>query len=118
MLRKEVLNSPIPWLSFIASGFKIYEGRLANKIDEWDLYVGKRMILYCSDLEVDVVVTKLRLYHSFGNAFNALGGKLVPLHGITTHEVEELYREYFTDADVIKHGVVAIKVDVLSIKQI
>jgi ASC-1-like (ASCH) protein len=118
MLRKEVNNSPIPWLSFIAAGFKTYEGRLANKIAEWSLHVGKRMVFYCEDLEVSVVITKLRVYNSFGHAFNQLGSKLVPIHNITTPQVEGLYRQYFSDVDVLEQGVVAIKVDVISIRQI
>ena len=117
MLRKEVNNSPIPWLTFIAAGFKTYECRLANKIDEWDLYVGKRMVFYCEDLEVYVAVTELRKYESFGDAFDDLREQLVHIHAITRYEVEELYRQYFS-YDVIKQGVVAIDVAVAAIRQI
>jgi len=117
-LRKYVNNYPIPWLSLIASGFKTYEGRTAIKIQEWNLEVGKRITFFCNDIEVNVLVTSLKQYGSFGDAFDDLGNALVPIPNSTRAGVERLYREYYTDEEVAKYGVVAIGVQVLGLRAI
>lgn len=106
----------VRWLDLIASGIKMYEGRTAEKIDTWDLFVGKDMVFYDDrGLEVTVEIVSLPVFKSFGDAYDALGDELVPVESIDRKSVEELYREYNTDTDVNKYGVVAIGVKVLDV---
>jgi len=113
-LRKPIDNSgKVKWLDLIQSELKKYEGRLANKIQEWDLYVGKQMIFFTDEKEVTVEITSLPVFRSFGDAYNVLGSELVPVPGVDREIVEEFYRDYYTDKDVAQYGVVAIGVRVI-----
>ena len=49
------------------------------------------------------------LYHNFGGVF----GDLVPIPGITRREVEDLYREYFSDQQQAIHCVLVIGIRLL-----
>lgn len=82
MLSKPIRNShQEPYLDWIRSGAKQYEGRLATKMDEWGLHVGQYIKFYAeSDVgdHVVVKVTSLLIYPDFGSAFDELGEKLIP----------------------------------------
>jgi ASC-1-like (ASCH) protein len=96
-----------PWLNLIQSGIKKYEGRVYR--DDWaKLQIGDTIIFHCNKLEVKTVVNELRRYTDFCAAFIDLGQLLVPGVGVTIYEVEQLYYQYFTKADIKKYGVVAV----------
>lgn len=98
-----------PWLDWIESGIKTYEGRLNKEI--WSkLRVGDHIVFQTVDetKEVEIIVTELRYYKDFGEAFNELGSKLVPIKDANVDDVKKLYNQFFTDDDVAKYGVVAV----------
>lgn len=114
MLRKDIDNSgDVKWLDLIESGAKTYEGRLAGKIKEWDLYVGKQMIFCSRDKEITVQITSLLTFRSFGDAYDLLGSKLVPVPGINREDVEKFYSKYYNDSSIAESGIVAIGVKVI-----
>lgn len=77
--RVHVLDvEPHYFLSKIISGEKKYEGRLATKVIEWNLKPGSVINFYSSDKEVKCIVTELRYFKDFGEAFNTLGYSLMP----------------------------------------
>jgi len=111
MKRVHVSNSgEIRWLDEILSGRKVYEGRLATKIQEWDLDVGKQLIFY-DDYEIRVEVTDLKFYPNFVEAYHNLKSKLVPSEGQkwSDEKIRSFYH-FYSDKDVKKCGVVAIGV--------
>ena len=110
--RHHVSNSPIQWLNMIAHKEKTYELRLASKINDWDLFVGKRIIFY-DDYEIIVSITSLTIYNSVEEAFNHLGSKLVSIRGITKDEVLNLYKNIY--GDKISNRVVAIGIKPIEI---
>ena len=110
--RHHVSNSPIQWLNMIAHKEKIYELRLASKVNEWNLFIGKRITFY-DDYEIIVSVTSLTIYNSVEDAFNHLGNKLVPIPRITKDEVLNLYRSFY--GDKISNRVVAIGIKPIEI---
>ena len=120
MLRKHVSNDIPDWLNMIAIGKKTYEGRLASKIQEWDLYIGKQMIFFDGKgLEVTVEVTSLLRFKNFGDAFENLGHKLIPIRGTTIQSAIQIYRDVpYTDEEVAQKGVVAIGVKVIKVENI
>lgn len=97
-----------PYFDWCRSGVKTYEGRTANKIQDWDLYVGKHVIFYHESEEFEVEITALKRYQSFEEAFDELGHQLIPTEGITRDEVGDLYRKLPIDDPKI-YGVVAIE---------
>ena len=100
-----------PWLDWIETGVKKYEGRL-NKGIFAKLHVGDIVIWYdrISGKEVKTEITELRYYVTFTDAFNKLGKNLVPIPNITPELVEKLYAQYFTKEDIEKYGVLTIGV--------
>lgn len=103
-----------PWLDWIIQGIKTYEGRL-NKgefsnlnINDIIFFVDKK-----TNKQIKTIVTNLKYYDNFEDAFNNLGEKLVPVKNITSSEVKKLYSRYFTDDDIQKYGVVAIGISVI-----
>lgn len=131
-LRKPIQNTPsAPYLSWIQSGIKTYEGRLATKIREWELRVGKKIVLFDADNAESYVraeITELLNFPDFGAAFDQLGTTLIP-GGKTRDEVVRLYNGmycyHFENPDEIPpgepsqmirvEGVVAIKLRILDI---
>ena len=59
--------------------------------------------------EVLAEVVSLPLYCNFGDAFN----DLVPIPGISRREVEDLYREHFSDQQQAIHCVLVIGIRLL-----
>lgn len=109
MLRRNVSQ---PWFGMIKSGDKTFEGRTANKIKDWDLFVGKIIIFFCDSEELTVEITSLPTYSSFEEAFDYLGYNLVPVKGITREEVGKMYSDLPID-DPKVYGVVAIEFKII-----
>ena len=112
-IKISIQNPPkTPWLDWIESGIKKYEGRLnrgifhniniKDTVTWFDKFSGK---------EVNTKITDLRYYNDFGEAFEDLGGELVPIKGADIDTVEGLYSKYFSKEDINKYGVVAIGVE-------
>lgn len=90
----EYLEKPIqsPYLDWIKSGQKTFEGRLKSKIDEWNLKIGMKIKFYDQDnksLYVIVKVTSLLIFSDFGEAYDNLKDKLIPFK--SRDEVIDLY---------------------------
>lgn len=125
ILSKEIQQ---PYLDWIKSGEKVYEGRLKTKIQEWGLKVGKRIKLYDKENQdswVLIEVTSLQTYSDFGVAYDVLGSELIPYK--TKKEVIKLYNDLFHNQDekfsdnepsqMIKdRGVVAIGMKVITMR--
>lgn len=110
-LVKEILNdTDDPYLEWIKSGVKKYEGRLKPKIKEWDLYIGKRIKFVDSNDKNNwalVEVISLPTFANFGDAYDSLGEQLIPYR--THDEVVNMYDKIFKSNELInKSGVVAI----------
>lgn len=110
-LVKEILNDDDdPYLKWIKSGVKKYEGRLKSKIKEWDLYIGKRIKFVDSNDKNNwalVEVISLPTFANFGDAYDSLGEQLIPYR--TRDEVVDMYYKIFKSNELInKSGVVAI----------
>lgn len=121
-LMKPILNKcDAPYLEWIKSGIKQYEGRLQSKITDWDLSIdkfekvkfekvkfekdkfekdkfkeNKFLILYDQDNPnnwVKCEITELLLFSDFGTAFDNLGDKLIPER--SRNDVIHLYNKLF-----------------------
>ncbi len=121
-----VLEKPIQllYLDMIKSGKKKYEGRLKNKIIEWDLRQEKLIKFYDVENKNSWVLCKiieLKIYKDFSEAYDELGQLLIP--ALSKLEVVRLYNNLFHDIDEIvtdktsnmisRNGVVAIGICVL-----
>jgi ASC-1-like (ASCH) protein len=122
----DILVKPIknpadsPYFDWIKSGVKTYEGRLQNKIQEWNLKLGQKIKFYDQDNErsyVIVEVISLKLFFDFGSAFDALGSKLIPystreevidLYNCLFHYKHEQLQKAITSMMIQDYGVVAI----------
>lgn len=123
-------NSNAPYLDWIKSGKKTYEGRLKTKLKEWDLKIGKKIKFFDEkqpNSYVVVEITSLPCFSDFGSAFIILGEKLIPEK--TKDEVVDLYNGLFhanqnldqikpgePSEEIQKNGVVAIGFRVLECK--
>ena len=81
MNTSNVLKKPIqnyenaPYLDWIKSGKKQYEGRLKSKIKDWNLKIGKEIIFYDQenpDSWVLVKITCLLVFPDIGVAFDEI----------------------------------------------
>lgn len=102
---------PTPWLNWIEQGIKTYEGRL-NKGDWLNLKIGDTIIW--SDKKgkrIKTTVTNLKYYSDFGEAFQDLKEKLIPIPNITVYDAKKLYWKFFNQKDIEKYGVIAIGVE-------
>ncbi|XWV25583.1 protein of hypothetical protein function DUF437 [Tupanvirus deep ocean] len=112
---KSIQNpSETPWADWIICGKKIWEGRLYR--DDWtNVRVGDIIIFKYdnNNKNFKVVVTDLKYFIDFGEAFNTLGMGLVPVEGISVEDVVTFYKKYYSEADTIKYGVVAVGVKLL-----
>lgn len=105
-----------PYLDQMKLGTKKYEGRLATKIKEWDLFIGKEMKFVDGNNPnswILIRVTELLQFNDFGEAFDALGSELIP--NKTKTEVVELYANLFckSESEIRIIGVVAIGIEVI-----
>lgn len=116
---KQISNpSDTPWLDWIEEGIKVYEGRL-NKGDWSNMKVGDTIIFTTTEWDynksgVKVEITKINQYDTFGDAFRKHGCRLVPIPGVSSNQVDNLYSRYFPMVDVLRYGVLAIKVKVVA----
>ncbi|XWV26923.1 isomerase [Tupanvirus soda lake] len=108
---KSIQNpSKTPWADWIINGNKIWEGRLCR--DDWmnvcvdDIIIFK----YDDNKKLKVVVTELKHFADFGEAFRQLGIDLVPIDGISVEQVESLYMQFYSKEDTMRYGVVAVGV--------
>ena len=96
-LAKPIQNpTQSPYLDWIKSGKKRFEGRLRPKILEWKLSIGKQMVFFDPkqpDSWVLVKITQLLTYPDFGIAFDHLGSQLIPDR--TRQQVVDLYNQLF-----------------------
>jgi len=112
--RKHIANPPeTPWLDWIISGDKIYEGRL-NRGYWAQLEVGDSLYLTDNRKLVFVQVTDKHFFSDFADAYSHLGQSLVPIPKLTGQTVNKLYAQYFTDLDVDQFGVVALGLKVIN----
>ena len=119
--RIHVSDDSYQCLSKIISGSKKYEGGLANKVNEWDLYVGKYIDLYCDTREVRCQITSLLYFDDFGEAYDKLGEKLMP--DMNRESVIKMYNSFYTKYDygahpcdaIIENGVVCIGINVIRV---
>jgi ASC-1-like (ASCH) protein len=126
LLEKSIKNkSEQPYLDWIKSGKKRYEGRLQTKILEWGLFIGKTIKFYDEDDHHSYVMCKiidLQTFDNFGLAFDMLGSELIPER--TRNEVVNMYNDIFhyddeilnqniTSKMISDNGVVAIGLEII-----
>lgn len=127
-------KSDAQYLRWIMEGIKKYEGRLKTKISEteWGLFIGKEIKFFDMDYPdrwVIIKVSELLIFSNFGEAFDALGEKLIPYR--TKNEVIDMYNKLFHYPDesldilsenhmsskmIMDNGVVAIGLSIISMK--
>jgi len=112
-IEKEIWNPPhSPYLDWIRSGVKKYEGKTADKIGLWNLTTVNAITFYDRDHPNDKVTCNVlgwKQYDSFGDAYDDLGDALIP--NSNREKVIELYREIYK-RDV--KNVIAIEIEVKS----
>lgn len=110
---KSIQNPPAtPWLDWIESGVKKYEGRV-NREDWMKMKIGDLIIFSCGSKIIKTVITNLIYFDNFQSAFRQLGQYLVPIPNISEIQVGDLYSDYFDDNCIKMHGVVAVGLEVI-----
>lgn len=96
----KMLAKPVsqPYLNILRSREKKYEGRLASKIDEWNLEVGQ-LIKFYDPADPEIYTIALLKFPDFGAAYDQLGQRLLP--GKTRAAVIELYNNIYHYPDEI-----------------
>lgn len=127
LLTKPIQNFPEnPYLDWIKTGLKKYEGRLTEKIVAWQLHIGQHIKFFDQNDKnswVVVKVTSLPTFNDFGEGFDNLGSELIPNH--TREKVIDLYNGLYHYPDEVirpsqpsemikKCGVVAIGFEIVS----
>lgn len=132
-----------PYLDWIRSGVKKYEGRTADKIVNWGLHLDKVIKFVNNENEDDFLYVRIVdfLYYSdFGKAYDDLGAELIPNSAATTNQIEHpnqtqiehtnrsrdeviaMYNSFYDNQKypagetcpfIRKKGVVAIKVELI-----
>ena len=102
-----------PWLDWIRSGIKTYEGRLYK--DDWiNMNIGDIIIFTDGIRLVKVKILCFRFFEDFESAFDMLGTRLVPIGNCTREQVGIFYSNYFTKQDINKYGVVCVNLIVIN----
>jgi len=127
MISKPIQNNPdAPYLDWIKSGIKKYEGRLKSKIIEWDLSIGSHIKFYDQNNPkswVEVIVTSLPTFNDFGEAHDRLGNQLLPVprsdvvalyNGLFHYPNENTTSNEFPSQMIIDNGAVAIGFDLIA----
>lgn len=104
-----------PWLDYIISGEKLYEGRV-NKGFWKNLVVDDVFTLTDNTLQVTVKVVDLKYFRDFGDAWFILQDRLIPAdiyNVITLNDARNVYKDFSTREDIEKNGVVAVGLKVI-----
>lgn len=127
MISKPIQNHPnAPYLDWIKSGIKKYEGRLKSKIIEWNLSIGSHIKFYDQNNPsswVEVIITSFPTFNDFGEAHDRLGNQLLPVprsdvvtlyNGLFHYPNEHAFSNEFASQMIIDNGVVAIGFDLIT----
>lgn len=129
-IEKTIQNPPrTPFLDWIKAGKKTFEGRLKTKIDEWNLYIGKKIKFFEESNPKSWVIVEiicLEIFKNFDEAYDKLGYALIPEHSKV--QVVDLYNKLFHYSDeklengktsrmIDEIGVVAIGIKVISMNE-
>ncbi len=102
-----------PWLHWIKTEKKTFEGRLAWK--DWSrMKIGDVIDLYCDNENVLVRIITIERFTDFSSAFEAHGEKLVPGVNSNSTTVADLYRKIYSDYDVKLYGVLLFGIKVIN----
>lgn len=105
-----------PWFSFVKSGRKTIEGRLAKP--PFNDVIPETRIKWVSDSN-DHCITKVvrtTMYSSFLEYLQSEGlGKCLP-DVSDCDKGETIYRQFYSEADELKFGVVALELEAASVK--
>lgn len=121
MLKKEVGHE---YFLNIKEGKKVYEGRLFDKKQEWQLEKGKRMYFYDKEYpecSIMIEVTTCEKFSDFGTMYDKLKEKLLPnkskeeainiynnIYHYPDENVEELNSKHHTSQKIKDIGALAI----------
>jgi ASC-1-like (ASCH) protein len=94
-----------PYISWIESGLKKYEGRL-NKGDWQQVQVGDQIVFYTQEKEVTTLVTSVHHYPSFKHAYFYHGRHLVPEGG------PDQYHRFYSQEAIEEYRVVVLGLQV------
>jgi ASC-1-like (ASCH) protein len=104
-----------PWFDAILNGTKKYEGRMFTGF--WrTLQIGSRFKITDGKKTQEVQVEELIYFDNFGDAWFDLRDDLIPstlVDIVIKEHAIKLYSKYYTQEDVKKYGVVAIKLKVV-----
>lgn len=103
-----------PWLSWIMTGEKKFEGRLYR--GDWKkLKLLDKVLFVNGNIKVGVMIVGLLYYTDFVSAYHDMHSSLIPGPWRPDEEVHALYNRYFTDEEVQENGVVLLKLKVIEI---
>lgn len=92
-------NSSIPWLDWIECGIKKYEGRLLR--GDWkEMKINDEINFVAENKILKTRIIDLIVFENFSDAFDRLGSNLVPICGITSFEVTEIYSKIFEEVEL------------------
>lgn len=102
-----------PWMDWIASGLKKYEGRIYR--DDWsNMKNGDIILFYNGNKKLYTRIISVKRYQNFKSMFEDLRNDLVPTPNCTAEMVQELYSKICDTEkdknDIKKFGVVAIEI--------
>lgn len=104
------------WLELIRSKKKVYEGRINRPSSKWSsMKLGDSIVFHRGNNEhVCTVIEEIVPFDNFGEAFDKLGAELFPIE-TTTEKVVEYYNTLYSEDEIKKFGVIAIKLKVIEI---
>jgi ASC-1-like (ASCH) protein len=100
-----------PWFDLVKKGKKKYEGRL-NKGFFGKLKVGDKFTFVNNGKKINVEVIKILNFDNFEEAYKDLGNELLPT--LMGKSVCEIYNKCYDSKDIKKHGVLAIRIKVIT----
>jgi ASC-1-like (ASCH) protein len=101
------------WLVMICDGDKKYEGRVPKPGTKWEtIKAGDQIIFTNTTAMLSTTVKAVHKFKDFGEAFDAVGTGLCPVPGMTRKLCLACYNNYYTHADIVEHGVIAIELTV------
>ena len=110
---KKIGNSvDTPWLDWIVSGKKKYEGRVYQ--DDWKLIkIGDMITFDCGMYSATVKIIDILHFSNFKTAFNKFGSELVPIPHILEEEVDNLYSQFYSKSCINEYGVILLKLELV-----